>query len=291
VERLTDSSELDWLENGPPFDEPYDFTKSGDALIRRRAAAEPPTPILASHTGIDAEGWEASAWILHACFENDILPGGLTHDDVRRIDARARRSLPRPRPQTVSEHVDEAMLWLLAGDGGTLVNTSCDPPAGPGWVRLPWADLWLRLSVDPRQLHGYPSHEWFSYQSWPVNLTAPCEGTLDRGQLGRLLYHLAAVSPGGEEASCVAYYGAVAVGEYDHDVLYRGALRDVPSLLDGDGPRVSPSNLWPEDRSWFVYTDWDLWGTKVSGPASLVERLENDPELEVVRLPFSSASP
>ena len=27
----------------------------------------------------------------------------------------------------------------------------------------------------------------------------------------------------------------------------------------------TPSNWRPLDRSWFVYTDWDLWGTKFSG--------------------------
>ena len=40
-------------------------------------------------------------------------------------------------------------------------------------------------------------------------------------------------------------------------------------------------NIWPAAREWFVYTDWDGWGTKVSGPAELIERLAADPELEV----------
>ena len=48
----------------------------------------------------------------------------------------------------------------------------------------------------------------------------------------------------------------------------------------------SPSNFWPEDQSWFVYTDWDRSSTKVSGNADLINRLATDPELETVSLPF-----
>jgi hypothetical protein len=105
------------------------------------------------------------------------------------------------------------------------------------------------------------------------------------------MVHLEAHSSHGGDTPCLASYAACAVGEFDHDVLYRGVLRDIRSLFEREELSGSPSNFWPADRSWFVYTDWDLWGTKVSGAAPLVERLENDPELEVIRLPFSSASP
>ena len=36
------------------------------------------------------------------------------------------------------------------------------------------------------------------------------------------------------------------------------------------------------DRSWFAYTDWDLWGTKASGPESLINKLKADPDLETL---------
>jgi len=36
------------------------------------------------------------------------------------------------------------------------------------------------------------------------------------------------------------------------------------------------------DRSWFLYTDWDLWGTKVSGSQSLIDELISDPDLETL---------
>jgi len=42
----------------------------------------------------------------------------------------------------------------------------------------------------------------------------------------------------------------------------------------------SPSNIWPVDRSWFLWTDADLEGTKVSGSTTLVTRVREKRELE-----------
>ncbi|WP_240803901.1 hypothetical protein [Streptomyces sp. A0592] len=49
-----------------------------------------------------------------------------------------------------------------------------------------------------------------------------------------------------------------------------------------------PSNLWSEDRSWILCTDYDLWATEVVGPEHLVEALLRDPVIEAVRLPRTS---
>jgi hypothetical protein len=40
-------------------------------------------------TGYDATGWEAKVWILHAMYETDQIPGGISHDDVHRIERAA----------------------------------------------------------------------------------------------------------------------------------------------------------------------------------------------------------
>ena len=50
---------------------------------------------------------------------------------------------------------------------------------------------------------------------------------------------------------------------------------------------VAPSRLgrWPDNRSWFVYTDWDLSGTRVSGTAELIDSVVADLELETIDYP------
>ena len=66
--------------------------------------------------------------------------------------------------------------------------------------------------------------------------------------------------------------------------MYRGRIGGLSALLESDDVAGTPSNIWPTDRSWLVYTDYDLCGTKVSGSAYLIERLAGDLQLETIRL-------
>jgi hypothetical protein len=291
MERITDERELDWLVSReiptPPSEEWLRQAEEMAALIGE--LTDQPVhesvsgPALASFLGIDPQGWEASAWIMHAMWETVALPGGLTHDDVHRIERGPGTGDERRASMTPDElRVEDAVEEVL-GDA-TFVNTSYRDAPGPEWRRLRWSELRRRLGLDTTQLDGYPSFLWSPYESWPANLTGQGEGSLDREQLECLVAHFVAVSPRGGETTCFAFYGACAAGDYDRDVLHRGFLRDIPSLLDVEELSGSPSNFWPEDRAWLVYTDWDLWGTKVSGNATLIERLANDPRLDIIQV-------
>ena len=44
----------------------------------------------------------------------------------------------------------------------------------------------------------------------------------------------------------------------------------------------SPSNIWPEDLFWFVYTDSDAMATKFSGTNGLIAHIERNGELETL---------
>ena len=291
MERTTHEDELGWLVSKeiptPPSEDWLRQVEETAALIGEftglPADGSVGDPALASYLGIDAEGWEASAWIMHAMWETEALPGALTQDEVRRIERAAGTGDERRAAMTPDElRVDDAVEEIL-GDK-TLMNASHCAAPGPEWRRLRWSELRRRLGLETTQLDGYPSFLWSPYESWPANITGPGEGSLDREQLECLVAHLVAVSTRGGETICFASYGACAVGDYDRDVLYRGVLRDIPLLLDREELSGSPSNFWPEDRSWLVYTNWDLWGTKVSGDKNLIARLVDDPELEIIRV-------
>jgi hypothetical protein len=66
--------------------------------------------------------------------------------------------------------------------------------------------------------------------------------------------------------------------------MHRCALRELDDLYDDHAG--APNNIWPEDRRWFVYTDHDLWATKISGRPSLIDTLQRDSALETVTLRF-----
>jgi len=255
VERFTDPHVLDWLSDRVP---------EGDDVASSDAG------------GFDATGWESSVWILHAMYETDEFPSDLTHDDVVRIYLAA-----GIKPMKLGELTDADSYRILRAAGIEPVP-SAGPPDGADWRRLLWSDLASRLGVDPHATGVPPSHQSFPYGSWPATIEPPTEGSLDRAEFLRLVDHLTSVMLSGHDANCVAFYSEMSA--FDAPVIYKGALKELVELDDDRG--FTPSNVWPDDKSWFVYTDSDLWATKVSGSVDLINRLSADTELETVALRF-----
>ncbi|MFI9818641.1 hypothetical protein [Saccharothrix variisporea] len=165
---------------------------------------------------------------------------------------------------------------------------------GPGWRRLRWVEL-ARRTGDPVVPNGkLPSFRCFpslaEVAGRPLGIIPPTEGSLDRETWMRLVDLLVEHSPAGPDTPCLAYYSPLTLGAVDFEDLHvrAGRLGDAKLLYDNAETDFSPSNLWPEDRTWCLCTDYDLWATKVAGPGSLVEALLDDPEVEAVRLPWAS---
>src|SRR5262249_48870871 len=139
---------------------------------------------------------------------------------------------------------------------------------GPGWRRLRWQELERRSGghlvwLEPRVP---PSGSWFNNAELPESLIAPPEGSLDEASFIALLGVLEDHSADGADTSCFAYYAPMTSRSFGEDRLFEGPLGSVRNLVEGDDALgCTPSNIWAQDRSWFVWTDWDLWGTKISG--------------------------
>ncbi len=232
-------------------------------------------------TGFDVDGLPDAAWVLNAMYEWEKNEVAVTHHQVRQ--------------SLVDAHLVEADLvgsvnldgvpGLITTGGG--LGRSSNP--GPGWRRLRWAELAERLDepvvpVGVRPCYRCLSGAHFS-GSWPANIQPPSEGSLDREGWYRLMDLLIRWSPKGRDTPCAAYFSPCQSGwQTENGNVVAGRLGDAADLYDhplGDG---SPANLWAADRSWVTWSDWDLWGTKFSGPSGLVETLLNDGELETVQL-------
>ncbi len=283
MERIPAEGVLDWLvariEPDPPDQEFDAFVEEMTSSLKSIGRLSQPI-VVASAGGLDGVGWDDSLWILNAMRETDELPADITWahaDQVRRRRAWRRWLAGSDRlPRVLDEYLD----WLGLEEPA---RARIEEPVG-GWKRVPWRDLGRRLDIEVDRCQGYPADTWFKYESWPVNIDGPEEGSLDREQFLRLVDHLVAVSPRGGDEQCFAYYGYLRAIETEEDVVYRGRLGDLHTFLESDDVDGTPTNIWPADRSWLVYTDYDLWGTKVSGCAYLIERLTADSELETVRL-------
>jgi hypothetical protein len=247
MQRIAATAALDWLRGLPP-----------------------------RGVGFDPTGWEAETWILHAMYERADVPGGLTHDDVRRIEVAAGTQEP-----VIINNVNLEELGVVVGN---LLGRSGHP--GPGWSRLRWDELARRLDTNIFADWHLPCYRSFPYRSWPANIEPPAEGSLDREQLERLLVHLCDHATGGSRQDCRAFYpGWIAAEDPAEDVVYELRLEELMDLYGDAAVPGSPINLWPTDTSWFVLTDWDLWGTKVSGSRELVAAVADDPAIETTSVP------
>ncbi|MBN1174659.1 MAG: hypothetical protein JXA67_21025 [Micromonosporaceae bacterium] len=227
-------------------------------------------------TGYDPDGWEESTWVLHAMYEHPELPDTVSHHQAlkARLDAGVQQPLI-----VGGVNLDETTTVT-----GVPLGYVDDP--GPSWQRLRWsrhaARLGVRLGAGQRVP---PCHRWFPVTSWPVNIQPPSEGSLDATSLTALLDVLMseAHSPA---TPCFVFYGSVPVNEFDRPTVLHGPLAAIGGLVVGeDAFGSTPSNFWPADRSWFVWTDWDLWATKVSGSPGLVNAVRNHSDLETITWP------
>lgn len=222
-----------------------------------------------------------AVWVLNAMYEHDSAPSELTYDEARK------RRLATGLEQPVT-FPGLATLDANSVETGGSVGRSRHP--GPGWRRLRWADLAARVGEEPVAAGVLPCFRCMPGAtvngSWPVSIRPPAEGSLDRESWEALLEVLIAWSPQGAKTPCVAYFGPGASGEFDTGVTLSGPLGSATALYDHPAGAGSPSNLWAADRSWITWSDWDLWGTKVTGPPDLMNAILAKSELEALRLPW-----
>ncbi|RSD11635.1 hypothetical protein EIY87_33210 [Amycolatopsis eburnea] len=234
-------------------------------------------------TGFMPPAMPDAVWVLNAMYEHELGQADVSYHEYHQ--ARLADGSVRP----LVGGIDLEAVSVTTGGG---LGRAEHP--GAGWRRLRWAELAERTG-DPVVPDGLlPGHRCFpsvkKEGSWPLGIVPPTEGSLDRETWLRLIDVLTEQSPAGPDTRCLAYYSPATLGFHDleHLTVREGRLGDAASLYDDPEVDFSPSNLWAEDRSWCLCTDYDLWGTKVAGPRALIEALLGDVELEAVRLPWAA---
>lgn len=224
-----------------------------------------------------------AAWVLHPMYEHEHGPSHVTYDEHHQARLAAGNLPPR-----IAGGVDLTRVGTVTGGG---MGRAEHP--GSGWRRLRWEELAHRIGDPPVPEGLLPSHRCFPSVkrkgSWPLRIIPPTEGSLDRQTWKRLIAVLTRYSPAGADTRCLSHHSPLSLWDTDFDDLHvrAGRLGEAEILYDFPDADFSPSNLWTEDCSWVVCTDYDLWATKVAGPAALVEALLNDTEIEAVRLPWA----
>jgi hypothetical protein len=203
--------------------------------------------------------WERSVWILHAAYENPLLP---------------------------TTTVVEEEPFFINGEDITKVGTATNIPLGwvehpgAGWRRLTWREQAERAGIQLGAGQKWPPSFRWAPDHLSGNIQGAPEGSLDLETYCFFLSQAMRVT----QSECVAYQDSL----FDPPVAYVGALLDFPTLLNEY--QFSPTYIFPVNHEWCLWTDTDLSGTLVCGDTSFIEALEADPELETLVWPFDDAS-
>lgn len=211
-------------------------------------------------------GWPAETWVLHTMWEDP------TAADPRTVEERWREEYPGERG-----------IGVLAYESAPF---NVFPP--PEWRRLRWRELADRLGepltggiVDDYPIP--PCFRWFSIRSWPESIWNPSEGTIDATAGERLIELLADHSADGFETTCFCFYDILTSPDLMERLVLTGPLHAVfDAARHSETGNPTPANIWPADRSWLLWTNYDLWGTRLIGSPEIVAGVEADPELETV---------
>lgn len=213
--------------------------------------------------GYDIAGWGDSVWILHSMYEYVESSADAPHE--------APRTLPG---QSTGFPVDLAT--------GIPLGYSLTPVEK--WTRLRWSELASRLGLElGAGMSNPPSDSWLPL-ALPANILAPNEGQLNEEDLQSVVDVVKTVLPETTE-DCIAFFAALPTQDFDSATAYSGSLPDLQQLVRTETGHATPSNIWPIDRTWFIYTDWDLLATKISGPVDLIDAIGASPELETIHWP------
>jgi hypothetical protein len=223
--------------------------------------------------GFDRTGWDSSIWILHSIFEDPSPNYEATQDDLHR--------------QRVAAGLEPPFEKILTDAGAVVVGNSVgmSEPRGVECERIRWSQLAERMEIDFRQKTVPPCFRWFPYTSWPAGLWPPDEGSLDPESLHTLVEWLTDRSPAGDATECVGYFTPLIGANFDRPLMYQFRLSEIQELATAATIDTTPSNWWPLDKSWFIYTDWDLWATKISATSSLLASLSTVTDLEQITWP------
>lgn len=225
-------------------------------------------------TGSDASGWEDNIWILNAFYELPLEGPVPTHDELHKSRIASREIEPR-----IINGVDlDAMTTVIGGGLGY------DPRPPADWQRRTWSEMLNRFGLNVPKDGPPPCFRWFPIRSLPANLALPTVGSMSEEDFTELINVLGSHSPW---PVCSIYFADVFDTSFDprKPSVYDALLRDLPAVIKeaaAEQQVFTPANIWPPDRSWLVYTDYDLWATKVSGSFELIKELRTNPFLETL---------
>ena len=171
----------------------------------------------------------------------------------------------RANPAPIENEPGKKALAAILSD--SVLVARCSGVEETQDARVMWQSLAKRQGlVFHPEFNPESFRKAFETGSWPRYLLGPAEGTLDRKTCEALISIL---KPFSHAQTIYFRFSDYLINDLPH--LYSGDLGDLTAFLTKPNFGGTPECWWPEDRSWCIYTDWDLTFTLIGGSKALVE--------------------
>lgn len=85
-----------------------------------------------------------------------------------------------------------------------------------------------------------------------------------------------------DKSSCYFFYTSYAIDTM-HDTIFNGTLQEFPNTYE-IGQSGTPTYVWPEDKKWCIYTNYDTDFSIIGGTKELINNILNNKKLETFEL-------
>jgi len=155
--------------------------------------------------------------------------------------------------------------------------------------RVPWKAFFLEkgcnflLKTAFTQLKRLEKEVWDVNDEWPEYCWFPAEGDCE---VEELLFMLSEVNKICPEVKVNYHYNLLRTVSWNQDLQYRGSIDYLEQLASDREVRGTPSSIYPDDKSWYIGSNYDSTFTCVGGPRELIDSIKQNKKFEIFELPY-----
>lgn len=152
------------------------------------------------------------------------------------------------------------------------------------FTRVNWKDFYELKNV-PFELNSaiLNSVNWKSPFKQMNNELFPGEGLMDEEHLESLVKTVMEIY-GNQEVEL--FYTFLSTQNLEEDLIFRGKINDLPTLIKKQDLRLTPSLIYPKERNWFVNTDYDLAFSTIGGGNEFINKLTAQNSDEIFKIEY-----
>jgi hypothetical protein len=150
--------------------------------------------------------------------------------------------------------------------------------------RISWSDFY-NLKNNEFELNKAISDsiEFKRFDKQLNNELYPGQGLMDKEHIESLVKIVSEIY-GNQDIE--AFYIFLSTNKQEKDLLFKGKIIDLPSLLKNENLRLTPSLIYPKEKNWVINSDYDLAFSMIGGETRFINELVKQNKNEIYKVDY-----